>query len=443
MDLINNAKKVDNKDEKIKKMLKVAIIILVLLSIFIIASIGFLYKQEKEKLKINVDKVDKANVMKDLFVFEGDKIYIPIKRFAKMVGYEVYDGEYKQNYYEDKTKCYIKNNNEVTSFILGSNQIYKKLLIQDENSDYEYFELEEPVKELNGELYTTVEGISRGCNIVFNYSKERNQIDIYTLDKLVQEYSNSNTFKNISAIGGENADFNNQKALLYNMIVVMNAEKKYGVYDLKGQTRIGMKYKNLKFVESSKVFIVETDDNKFGIISYDAIPIITPEYDNIKQISNDLYLVTTNKKMGIINKKGEIVVYPEYDQIGVDGLKYTNIENQYLILNNYIPVMQDKKWGIYNTEGKMILPLEYEQIGCTEKHKVIANEVVGIPKYELIIAKKNGLYGIVDKTGKIVIPFSLKSVYSVTSSGNEKYYMSHNGQEIDVELYYEKKFLQN
>ena len=37
------------------------------------------------------------------------------------------------------------------------------------NSDYEYFELDEPVREINGELYTTVQGISRGCNIVFNY----------------------------------------------------------------------------------------------------------------------------------------------------------------------------------------------------------------------------------------------------------------------------------
>ena len=59
------------------------------------------------------------------------------------------------------------------------------------NSDYEYFELDEPVREINGELYTTVQGISRGCNIALNYYKDNNQIDIYTLAKLVSSYSAS------------------------------------------------------------------------------------------------------------------------------------------------------------------------------------------------------------------------------------------------------------
>lgn len=160
------------------------------------------------------------------------------------------------------------------------------------NSDYEYFELDEPVREINGELYTTVQGISRGCNIVFNYYKDNNQIDIYTPAKLISSYSAS--YKN-SQINVETENFSNQKAILYNMLIISNQDKEYGVNNLKGETIIGIKYSNIKFVESSKTFIVKTSNNKVGIISSDATPIIAPEFDEIKQITNELYLVAIDK----------------------------------------------------------------------------------------------------------------------------------------------------
>ena len=219
--------------------------------------------------------------MDSKIVFEGDKIYIPIKTFAKQVGYEVFDGEYKQSYIEDKNKCYIKNKDEVTSYVLDSNQIYKKIITTNEVSNYEYFEIDEPVKKINGELYASINGISNGCNVAISYNKENNKIDIYTLSKLVTSYTAQGTkFEKTSALVGEDVNYSNQKAILYGMMVVKNDEKKFGVCDLKGQTIIGTKYKSIKFIESLKSFIVKTDDNKVGIITYEATPIIPPEYDN-------------------------------------------------------------------------------------------------------------------------------------------------------------------
>lgn len=43
---------------------------------------------------------------------------------------------------------------------------------------------------------------------------------------------------------------------------------------------------------------------------------------------------------------------------------------------------------MYNTDGQEVLGLEYDEIGCTEKYKSIADPVVVIPKYELIVAKR-------------------------------------------------------
>lgn len=439
MDLTGNRNMKSSNEEKIKKTLKTTIVILSVISILIIILIGLLYVQKKKALKIFIDGADNTKIMDSKIVFEGDKIYIPIKTFAKQVGYEVFDGEYKQSYIEDKNKCYIKNKDEVTSYVLDSNQIYKKIITTNEVSNYEYFEIDEPVKKINGELYASINGISNGCNVAISYNKENNKIDIYTLSKLVTSYTAQGTkFEKTSALVGEDVNYSNQKAILYGMMVVKNDEKKFGVCDLKGQTIIGTKYKSIKFIESLKSFIVKTDDNKVGIITYAATPIIPPEYDNIEQINNQLYLVAINKKFGIINKEGKTIVYSEYDQIGVDATKYPSIDNQYIMLDKYIPVMKDKKWGMYNTDGQEILGLEYDEIGCTEKYKSIADPVVVIPKYELIVAKKNNAYGLVDGTGKTKIQFVLKNVYSVLSAGVNKYYMLYEGKEINIEDYLEQ-----
>ena len=126
MDLTGNRNTKSINEEKIKKTLKTTIVILSVISILIIILIGLLYLQKKKALKIFIDGADNTKIMDSKIVFEGDKIYIPIKTFAKQIGYEVFDGEHKQSYIEDKNKCYIKNKDEVTSYVLDSNQIYKK-----------------------------------------------------------------------------------------------------------------------------------------------------------------------------------------------------------------------------------------------------------------------------------------------------------------------------
>ena len=98
MDLINNTQKVDSKEEKIKKVIKTTIIVLILLFIVTLLLTIYVYSEQKKQLKVNVDGIDKAETMSQLFVFENDKIYVPIKRFAKAFGYETYDGEYKLLY---------------------------------------------------------------------------------------------------------------------------------------------------------------------------------------------------------------------------------------------------------------------------------------------------------------------------------------------------------
>lgn len=440
MNLLENEEFIQKK-KKSKTIMIIIIVMIILLLITCGVLLYFMYEIQKNTLKLSIDNKS-TNFDSDMFVFEGENIYINIKEFATLMGYETHNSEYKDRYSEDTTKCYISDSNENASYILNSNTIYKKAT---NNEDYEYFELEEPVKYINDELYVIKEGMEIGANCFIQYNSNNNLINVISLQNIVNQYAAK--FTN-SAIADEKADFNNKKALRYGLVVVKSADEHYGVYNSKGQEIIGTKYSSISFKEDSQEFTVKTDEGKMGILSADGITKIEPNYDEIKQISKDLnyYLVNNNKKYGIINQNGNIVVYLEYSQIGIDESKFpsNDIENPYILFDNCIPVKRDNKWGILDINGKQILPLEYDEIGCiagTQNDK-LNNNVLIIPQYEAIVVGKEKKYSIVNSLGEVYVPMVLNSVYSITTSGEDKFYMTftisveENGKKVDkVETY--------
>lgn len=433
MNLLENEEQVARS----KKTKTIMIIIIIAIIILLFVCAGLLYMMhniEKEMLKVTVDGKTKTSFASDMFVFDNDNIYISIKDYAKLVGYEAYNGDHRS---EDPTKCYIKNAYEEASFELNSDKMYKTLLA---GTDNEYYNLQEPVKLINNKLYVGIDGMKIASNTSITYTKANNQITIYTLEYLAQYYTGK--FNN-AIVTGNKADFSNQKALLYNMVVVTNEEGKYGVYGIDKKEIIGTKYVSVKFIETSQDFVVTTDDNKMGIIASDGKTKIEPTYDEIKQIDKDLnlYLVKNNKKQGVINQNGNIVVYLEFDKIGIDTTQFKSnvIKNQYLLFDNCIPVQRDKKWGLYDKTGKLILPVEYDDLGCiagTQSNKTTNNLLI-VPKYEGIVVQKDKKYGLVNSLGKPLIPCVLDTIYSITTSGQDSFYMIQGENTYDVIEYIE------
>lgn len=438
-DFIGGNYKGQTEDQKkAKKWMKIIAVILVLLLLTCIALITYMYYIQSTQLKISVD-AKQVSSLEQVLIFDNGKVYIPIRAFASYVGYESSNGDYNQDKYtEDTTKCYVKSSNEVANFSLGSNKIYKTAL--DGSNDYEYYEIAEPVRMINNQLCTTIEGAKIAFNIDMAYNQAENRVTINTLPYLVNYYTAK--FQNAGIASGVNT-FSNQKALLYNMMITRNAEGYYGVYDFNGKEILGMKYTSIKFVESTKEFIVTTAEKKMGIMSADSTTKISPEYDNIKQIDKDtgLYLVTNNKKQGVINEHGSIIIYLEYDQIGIDSSKFVNnnVQNQYLLYNNCIPVKRDKKWGLFDKNGNQIVGLEYDDLGCTVGANSAGisntNGVLLIADYEGIVVKQNNFYGLIDSQGKILLPIVLQSIYSTTSEGQTTYSMIYNNQVMNVITY--------
>lgn len=441
----------EEKEKKTKKIMTGIIIAIITLLIISIALYFAIYYLQQQQFKFSVDGKNMQVTTSDLFIFEGNTAYVSLKDIAPIIDYKYYNGGYKQ-YSEDNNSCYLEGENEVCTFEKDSNKIYKTPL---EQLDYQFFTLEEPIKMINDKLYISLEGIGIACNLQVSYDKSQNKIVINTLPYLSNYYTKSYKY---SAVFD---NFNNQKALLYNLLIVQNIENseqqdyinkniRYGIYTIDGTEIVGTKYTNIEFIESTKEFIVTTEENKVGIITAEGETKVKPQYDALKQIDKDLnlYLATNNNKKGVIEKNGKILIYLEYDEVGIDTTKFqnNNIKNSYILFNNAIPVKQNDKWGMYDVKGKLIVSLQYDQIGCLANNKNF-NNIVVIPdieaivfgkKYEMEQGRETKLYGIINSTGKELVPPALDTVYSITNNGRDEYTMIYDKTSYDVIDYINK-----
>lgn len=423
MNLLENEEM--NKKNKNTKLIMVFIVILIFFLIGVSCYLVFVINDiQQNTLKLSIDNKS-TSFDNDLFVIENGKLYIAIKDFGQLIGYTAYNGDYKNRRYSENTSyCYISSTNEIASYSLNSSEMYKKVST---NEDYEYFDLDEPVKLINGELYVIEEGMEIGTNSIIEYDDTANQITVFSLDYLITFYSSS--FPNAEFVE-EDTDFNNRKALRYGMVVVKNEEEHFGVYATNGSEIIGTKYTGLSFKEDSQEFTVTTDEGMMGILSSDGTTKIEPNYSDIKQISKELnyYLVCNNERYGVINHNGNTVIHLEYDKIGIDESRFNSngLDNPYIFFDNCIPVQQADKWGMFDVDGNMILPLEYDEMGCLlgTQASEIGNNVIVIPQYEAIVVGQEEKYCIINSTGDQYVPMILDSVYSQTVSGEVKYYMT-------------------
>lgn len=444
------------KEKKMKKTSKIILIFIVFLIIAVIAIICAILYLNSSKFRVIIDGKTISNIPEDLFIIDeqNGKVYVSIKDFTQYTNtvipteksdsstqeenpyaYTAHIGEYKLDV-QDVNKCYIENNYETASFFLNSNKICK--LEKDSSDDYDTYTIKEPVKDINGKMYILSEGIEIAFNLKFYYNQEQNNITITTLPYILSQYSSALVN---SGFVGTSEDFNNQKAVLYNLFVVQkssgsssNNSTDYGVVTWNGEKfteLISTKYKKIEFNENREEFFVTNSSDKVGIFLSTGATKVNPSYDEIKMIDPDygLYLVKSNNKYGVINDKEVKIVHLEYDAIGIDATNYTSneISNQYLLYDNIIPVKQNNKWGLFNRSGEKILEVECDSIGCiasTVKDKV-ANNLLLIPDIEGIVISKDKKYGLIDSTGKELIPCATDVMYSITDAGVDTYYMNY------------------
>ena len=275
---------VEQRKSKAPMIIGVCITILVVITILIIFGILYL---KNSITTIQVNGLRNNEIEKILYfetTEEGSQLYIPIIKIAKFLGYDGYNGDYK-NKSEDKSKCHVTCEDETAMFTLNSDMLIKIT----NDSEYEYVKLDEPVFEKNGELYTTIQGIKKAFNVSFYSDEKYKNIDIFTMDYLVQYYTTKLKIEKYSN------NFTDKKTIFENMVIIED-NKKYGVINAEnGKPVLETKYEEICYLPATNDFVVKSN-GKYGIVTKEAEIKVKTVYDEIKTIDNQkgLYLVKQN-----------------------------------------------------------------------------------------------------------------------------------------------------
>ena len=441
MELYEEKKAVKKKD--ISKIIKNLLILTVTIILILVVLILVIPKPKVERpMSLTVDGVSKM-LPEGLCILDGitGEPYFSIKDLADVLGYKYYRSEYIDRYTEDNTKCYVEAEQEVSSFLLGSKEIYKAKV--GATGRYEYYNIGEAIRVDTDKLYSNLTGINIGFNVMAAYNKETKVISITTLPEYLK------TVKTALKSGGtytlDESDFNNNKATLYDLFVVKDNNNKIGVISNKGDVVIGHKYDKIVFSESTREFFVESE-KKSGVLSLGGETKISLNYDSIEWLETDLrlYHVSKDKFHGVLDRNGKILVHIEYDAVGIDSKPFpkNKVKNNMFLYDNCIAVSKEKKWGFYDKEGKLIIPLVYDKVGCsisTTKEKSV-NNVVLIEELDGIVVgitveKAGTKYGLVNSVGEILIPCEYDKIYSITTGSEDIYYLEKDNVVISLGQY--------
>lgn len=156
------------------------------------------------------------------------------------------------------------------------------------------------------------------------------------------------------------------------------------------------------------MMVVKTKEGQYGVVNYSTgEKMLDSKYDKITYIQHkNAFLVMKNNKVGIISSEGVTKIAPEYDEL-------TLIDSQ----NELYLAKKDGLYGVVNINGKVIIYIEYSKIGIDlsgyEQNGIKSGYVL---LNKLIPVQQNGRWGFFDVTGHQVTDLKYESIGSKTST---------------------------
>lgn len=148
----------------------------------------------------------------------------------------------------------------------------------------------------------------------------------------------------------------------------------------------------------SKSYFVSYKDDKWGVIDEAGNDVIDPSYKDMIVVPNNKMAVfictydvdyeTGDYKTKALNEKNQ-EIFTEYSKI--EAIQNKDKNDNLWYEQNVLKVQKDGKYGLINLTGKQVIPVEYDEIV----------PVLGVENSFRV--QKDGKYGIVNNEGKIVI----------------------------------------
>lgn len=193
----------------------------------------------------------------------------------------------------------------------------------------------------------------------------------------------------------------------YEYFALYSTDEKVGVVDRKGEVIIEPKYTQIYIPNQEKdVFICFDEENNYIILDShkkelfkdfeDVSAIMISE--EILEMEKQVLLYKENEKYGLVNLLGEKVTEPIYESI-------KSLKNK----PGNLLVKKDGLCGVLDSEGDVIIPEKYNSIKSDE----YSSETDGYARTGYIISEKTKtgiIFGYVDYTGKVLVKPKYESI---------------------------------
>lgn len=263
-------------------------------------------------------------------------------------------------------------------------------------------------------------------------------------------------------------DKNYQNVFFYKNNIMVEKMNKYNLINDNGVEIFTEFYDDIK--EIDKNLYAVSKDKKYALRT-DSVLLTDYIYDKIVETQNELIIVIKNKKIGVIDRLGNEVLMTEYismtnfsENIAIvvsndlktgyyidkNGQRITQENFNYLLSfeNGKAIVSKNGKFGVINNLGVPTIPYEYNFLRKLDNELFVGTrkdqnylidsnnnkitntkfEIISELKENVILAKKNGKFGYIDKKGNDIIPFEYSEAGNfenglaiVQSDKNKKY----------------------
>lgn len=258
-------------------------------------------------------------------------------------------------------------------------------------------------------------------------------------------------------------------------LYVIREKNQQKLMNAKGEVILDNGYsKIIAILNHEKEGIIFEREQKYGVMATDKTILVRPEYDNIKELDNGTFIAEKDGKKGIINIQGEEKLPFSYKTIAYNkkadlyiaedsqnktsiidkdyNIKLIGILSEFNEENEYIRMRIEDQYEYYNFKceetsnievlkgNTLFLKQENGKYGYVNKkgEKVvdyIYDDATEQNKFGYAGVQKDGVWGSIDKDGKVVIEPKYTLTNNLIIDFIERW---HLGEDLNMKYYCEK-----
>jgi hypothetical protein len=191
---------------------------------------------------------------------------------------------------------------------------------------------------------------------------------------------------------------------------------RYGIIDKNGKVKVPLIYDEIVgFKGGIELYTIKLND-RYGLMDKDFKVILPCEFEGLDFVTcKGQYWFLKNGKWGMMDKDLKVIIQPQYDQHG-------------WMYHGKIKVQTKKHYGIIDSTGRIIIPAIYEALAEKFNNGLIA-------------ASLNKKWGFLDSLNHVVIPFEYDDVRNFykniagVKKGNKYFFINKKNESVNNNLY--------